>query len=258
MPNEKYIWSLAVFNDGSLAVGTGENGKIYRVKSANAAPSDSLFFDTSETHIISMAIDKTGNLYAGTDASGLVLRFSPDGRPFALIDSPLREIHALAVGADNSVYALALGESIATAVAPPTASADSNSTVAGDGVTITQPAKSRYDLTGAKTVVYRILPDGGANVIYNSSSIIGFSLVAQTGGVLIGTSDKGRIYSVAMTGAKGSLHRPIKIRFLLCCKLDRIFTRRQAIRENYFASVRRHKLAARAKTIWKENMRRRF
>lgn len=92
-PQEKYIWSLAAMPDGSLAVGTGENGKIYKVKAAKAAPDASLLFDTSETHIISLAADKNGNLYAGTDSNGLVLRFGTDGKPFALLDSPLREIH---------------------------------------------------------------------------------------------------------------------------------------------------------------------
>ena len=92
------IWSLAVMADGSLAVGTGSGGKIYKVNSANAAPESSLLFDTSETHIISLATDKQGNLYAGTDSNGLVMRFGPDGKPFGLLDSPLREIHGLAVG----------------------------------------------------------------------------------------------------------------------------------------------------------------
>lgn len=114
-PKEKYIWSLAVLADGSLAVGTGETGKIYKVKSANAAPESSVLFDTSETHIISLAADKQGNLYAGTDGNGLVLKFGADGKPFALLDSPLREIHELAIGADGSVYALALGESVSAA-----------------------------------------------------------------------------------------------------------------------------------------------
>ena len=58
-----------------------------------------------------MAADKAGNLYAGTDSEGLVLRFSKDGKPFALLDSALREIHEIAVGVDGSVYALALSES---------------------------------------------------------------------------------------------------------------------------------------------------
>ncbi len=112
---EKYIWSLAVMNDGSLAVGTGENGKIYRVRTANAAPEASLLFDTSDAHIITLAVDKAGNLYAGTDSNGLVLKFGADGKPFALLDSPLREVHELAIGPDGSIYVLVLGESASAA-----------------------------------------------------------------------------------------------------------------------------------------------
>ncbi len=69
-PKEKYIWSLAVLTDGSLAVATGDGGRLYKVKAANATPESSLMFDTSETHIISLATDKQGNLYAGTDSTG--------------------------------------------------------------------------------------------------------------------------------------------------------------------------------------------
>jgi hypothetical protein len=206
-PKEKYIWSLAVLSDGSLAVGTGENGKIYKVKSANAAPESSLLFDTSETHIISMATDRQGNLYAGTDANGLVLRFSSDGKPFALLDSPLREIHDLAIGTDGSVYVLALGES---ASAPKPAEAAPSATPQSATVSLEkpnpaqpeQPAKSRYDLTGAKSAVYRILPDGGSDILWSSATVSGFSIHAhQAGnGVLLGTSDKGRIFNIGNDG----------------------------------------------------------
>ncbi len=37
-PPDKYIWSLAILTDGSLAVGTGDNGKLYRVTAAGAKP----------------------------------------------------------------------------------------------------------------------------------------------------------------------------------------------------------------------------
>ncbi len=208
-PKEKYIWSLAVMNDGSLAVGTGEGGKIYRVRAANATPEASLLFDTSETHIISLAVDKQGNLYAGTDSNGLVMRFGADGKPFGLLDSPLREIHEIAIGPDGSAYVLALGES-ASVTTPANAPASPSSTpevktVSADKpnpMTPPTPEKSRYDLTGAKSAVYRILPDGGSDIIWASTSVTGFSIYAhQTGnGVLIGTSDKGRIYNVTNAG----------------------------------------------------------
>ena len=209
-PKEKYIWSLAVLNDGRLAVGTGEGGKIYLVNAANATPAASLLFDTSETHIISLAVDKQGNLYAGTDSSGLVMRFGADGKPFGLLDSPLREIHEIVIGPDGSVYALALGES--ASVATPTSSTTPAATATPETKTVSvdrpHPSapppveKSRYDLTGAKSAVYRILPDGGSDILWASTTVTGFSIYAhQTGnGVLVGTSDKGRIYNVTNTG----------------------------------------------------------
>jgi hypothetical protein len=201
-PKEKYIWSLAVMNDGSLAVATGDRGVIYRVRNAGAVREASILFDTSETHVISLAADKQGNLYAGTDSNGIVMRFDASGKPFGLLDSPLREIHDIAVGADGSVYVLALGESASTPKpdATPAVPASVPSTaVSADkpGTTAEPAAKSRYDLTAAKSAVYRILPDGGTDLLWSSPTIVGFSLTASSNGVLLGTADKGRIYSIS-------------------------------------------------------------
>ncbi len=198
-PKEKYVWALAVLPDG-LAVGTGDRGRIYKVKAANASPDASLLYDTSETHIISFAVDKQGSLYAGTDSNGLVMKFGADGKPFGLLDSTLREIHALDIGPDGSLYVLALGESASTTAKPAETKAASpdSSPVSADKPALEQPAKSRYELKDAKAAVYRIQPDGGTDVLWASSTVVGFSLLARAAGdgVLLGTSDKGRIYSI--------------------------------------------------------------
>ena len=204
-PKERYVWSLAVLDNGSLAVGTGENGKIYLVGSANAKPETSLLFDTSETHIISLAADERGNLYAGTDSNGLLLKFSSDGKPFALLDSSLREIHDIAIGGDGSVYALALSDSVAAAKTPVATSATENAGATAETANVSAieaPAKSRYDLTASKSVVYRVLPDGANEIIWNSNDVTGFSLEGNPNGsgVFVGTSDKGRIYAVTNRG----------------------------------------------------------
>ena len=218
-PADKYIWSLAFLPDGSLAVGTGENGKIYRVRAANATPESSLFFDSSETHIISLTTDKQGNLIAGTDSNGLVLRISGEGKAFALLDAPLREIHELSVAPDGSIYALALSETAlasssgsggaasgANVVAPAGANVSSVSiTVMDDPNSANatpQPTRSRNDLTNAKSAVFRILPDGASDILWSSTTVTGFSLTANPNGngAFVGTSDKGRIYSVTNDG----------------------------------------------------------
>jgi sugar lactone lactonase YvrE len=213
-PADKYIWSLAVLGDGSLAVGTGDNGKLYRVRAAGAKPESSLLINTNQTHVMSLAVTKQGDLIAGTDPGGLVLRISPEGKAFALYDAPLREIHALASAPDGSIYALALSEArsgaqsasatqsgdasvIVTAIAAATGADDAAAVQAAQAP---QTARSRNDLTNVRSAVFHILPDGGSDVVWSSTSITGFAIMANQGGVLIGTSDKGRIYSVTDDG----------------------------------------------------------
>ncbi|MBL8182407.1 MAG: hypothetical protein JNL64_12440 [Blastocatellia bacterium] len=200
-PKEKYIWALAVLADG-IAVATGDGGKLYKVKTAGATAEASLMFDSSETHIISLAVDKSGSLYAGTDSNGIVLRFGADGKAFGVLDTPLREIHELAAGPDGSIYVLALAESVAAKPAEAATPAESKPITLEKTAAVETPAKSRYDLKEAKSAVYRIYADGGNDLLWASPSVIGFSIYAhQTGnGVLVGTSDKGRIYNIGNDG----------------------------------------------------------
>lgn len=200
-PGQKYIWALAAGSDG-LYVATGDGGKLYKVRSAGAAADVSLVFDSSETHIISLALGTKGELYAGTDPGGLVIRFGPDGKAFGVLDSPLREIHEVIAAADGSVYTLALGESVSAAKATDGAASAATEqkpvTVDKPNPLNPEPApKSRYDLSSARSAVYRVAPDSGnVEILWSSGSVAGFSLTETRGGVLIGTSDKGRIYRI--------------------------------------------------------------
>jgi hypothetical protein len=218
-PLDKYIWSLAILADGAVAIGTGDNGKLYRVSAAGAKPESSLLISTNQTHVISLAVTPQGDLIAGTDPGGLVLRISADGKAFALFDAQLREIHALAPAPDGSIYALALSDAASTsrpqaAPVPAPPSSDTAGTPS-TSVTITaideagaplQPTsavqRSRTDLSNARSAVFRILPDGAADVVWSSPSVTAFAIAPalQPGSVLIGTADKGRIYSVTNDG----------------------------------------------------------
>jgi hypothetical protein len=218
-PGDKYIWSLAIMSDGSLAVGTGDTGKLYRVRAAGANPESSLLVSTNQTHVISLAVTPQGDLIAGTDSGGLVLRVSPEGKTFALFDTQLREIHALAPAADGSIYALALSDAAASVRAPstpaPTPAPSSEGATPTTSVTITAidesgapiqgqaaSTRSRNDVSNARSAVFRILPDGATDVVWSSTTVTAFSIAPalQPGSVLIGTADKGRIYSVTNDG----------------------------------------------------------
>jgi len=160
---------------------------------------------------MSLAVSSQGDLFAGTDPGGLVLRISTDGKAFAVHDASLREIHALAPAPDGSIYALGLGEAAATTKASTAAASTDTSAAAAAAATVTTteesaaaaqttPSRSRNDLSSARSAVFHILPDGGADVVWSSTTVTGFSILAAKGGVLIGTSDKGRIYSVTDDG----------------------------------------------------------
>ena len=206
-PGDKYIWSLALMLDGSLAVGTGDSGKLYRVRAAGAKPETSLLLKTNQTHVMSLAVTKQGDLIAGTDPGGLVLRISADGKAFGLYDSPVREIHALSIANDGTIYALALSDAASTVKAQTTATVtvDTTATAATDESGSAQPqatpqARSRNDLTNIRSAIFRILPDGGSDIVWSSTTVTGFAVSATGGGVLLGTSDKGRIYSITDDG----------------------------------------------------------
>src|SRR5215211_5637844 len=218
-PGDKYIWSLAIMSDGSLAVGTGDTGKLYRVRAAGANADSSLLVSTNQTHVISLAVTPQGDLIAGTDSGGLVLRVSPEGKTFALFDTQLREIHALAPAADGSIYALALSDAAASARVPSTPPAAQPQPTEGGtpttSVTITAidesgapiqgqtgQTRSRSDVSNARSAVFRILPDGATDVVWSSPTVTAFAIAPalQPGSVLIGTADKGRIYSVTNDG----------------------------------------------------------
>ena len=218
-PGDKYIWSLAVMSDGSLAVGTGDSGKLYRVRAAGANPESSLLVSTNQTHVISLAVTPQGDLIAGTDSGGLVLRVSSDGKMFALFDTQLREIHALAPAADGSIYALALSDAASTARTPSTPAVTTPQPTEGGTPTTTVTItpidesgapiqgqggqnRSRSDVSSARSAVFRILPDGATDVVWSSQTVTAFAIAPalQTGSVLIGTADKGRIYSVTNDG----------------------------------------------------------
>lgn len=216
-PGDKYIWCLAIMADGSVAVGTGDNGKLYRVRTAGAKPDSSLLANTNQTHVISLAVTAQGDLVAGTDSGGLVLRISSEGKMFALLDTQLREIHALASAPDGSIYALALSDAAATARSSSAAAVTpkSDGSTPSTSVTVTAidesgapiqtpttTSRSRSDVSNARSAVFRILPDGATDVVWSSTTLTAFSIAPafQPGTVLIGTADKGRIYSVTNDG----------------------------------------------------------
>src|SRR3954447_11058587 len=74
-PGATYIWTLARAADGALLVGTGTEGKLFRV---DAKGKGKLLYDSEDTHIRTLAPLPGGDVLVGTAGEGLILRISPD------------------------------------------------------------------------------------------------------------------------------------------------------------------------------------
>lgn len=213
-PPDKYIWSLAFdAATSTLYAGTGDKGMIYKIDGTGKA---AVLADTNETNIVTLAIDRTGNLLAGTDPSGLLLRVSPNGKLFAMLDSPMQEIHSLAPAADGSIYALGISAQGGATQRTSTLGVSTTTSLSTEGVvtistgdeqeerphieipSATSQSSSRTRTEGARTVLFRVMPDGGSEVIWRSSDAVGYALrPLPDGRVLVGTGDKGRIHQIS-------------------------------------------------------------
>lgn len=99
---EYYIWSFAKDRKGNLYVGTGDQGRIYKI---DPSGNSSLFFDTVELDVVSLAVDKDDNVYAGTSPDGMIYVIDPSGSGKPFTDTPENYIWAMAFDDRGDLYA---------------------------------------------------------------------------------------------------------------------------------------------------------
>lgn len=201
-PKTKYIWALALDNDGRLYVATGDRGEIFRV---NRDSTSSVFFKSDDAHIRAIAFDANGNLIAGSDGSGLIYRIAPSGEGFVLYSAPKKEITALAIDKSGNIYASAAGDKKAGAPAPgpvvitapqPMPLGNAPPTVNAPLPQIPVPG---LGATGSE--IYRIAPDGSPKRLWTSRDDLVYSLAFdQEGRLIAGTGNKGKIYGIGADG----------------------------------------------------------
>jgi len=202
-PKAKYIWALAFSKSGDLFVATGDEGEIHRVNPSGRA---SVFFKTEETHARSLAVDANDNLIVGTDPSGLVVRINPSGQGFVLYQAPKREITALGVAPDGTIYAAGVGtKQLASAqavaapappAAPPAPAAGANVTLPANRPAATPPSTAPAAVVGGSEI-YRIQADGYPRRVWTSGQDIVYAIAFDgRGRALAGTGNHGAIYRI--------------------------------------------------------------
>src|SRR6266545_403877 len=220
-PEGKYIWALAIDKSGNVFAATGDKGVIYKITPDGKGER---FYKTNAGNVVSLAFTKSGELIAGTDSPGRVFRIDSGGKAFVLLDSPFREIHALRLADDGTIYAVAVngaqgGDSRPTTDAPAPPEAPARAPVPSvsteitavavmenpvGGVSTTPPP--RQNRRGGKGTIYRIRPDGLWDAMWDSGDDSPYDLLIEPGGsLLVGTGTEGKIFRISGDPARATL-----------------------------------------------------
>jgi hypothetical protein len=195
-----FIWDLTFDPAGRLYIATGDPGAVYRVDPANPGTKPEQFFKSDEAHIRSLAWDAKGNLIAGSDGSGLVYRIDAKGKGYVLFEAPRREITAVAVAANGTIYAASVGDKSRNPLPP--------LPVQGIGVatmTIVQPGSLLAANASASlpdgTEIYALAEGQAPRKLWSGKEEIVYALAARPEGLIALSGNRGRVFSIAEDGA---------------------------------------------------------
>lgn len=210
-PGDKYIWALAVDPKGVVYAATGDKGVVYRITPDGKGAE---FFATKTTHALALSFDRAGSLMVATGSPGRVFRVDGQGKGFLVLDTPYQEVRALRFDAKGVLYAAAQsgpagqgGDSVGGNVNEPPAPAGVPSVsteitaISIIDVPVTpQPASppTPGDARGPTGAVYRVLPDGLWDLLWESRDDAPYDLIVEADGALmVATGGKGKIFRLA-------------------------------------------------------------
>ena len=180
---EGEIWDLAWYRDGIVAA-AGNPGRILRLGATGlelAAP-------VPDRHARCLAVSGD-TVLIGTSGKGLILRWSGDGPPGVLYDSPFTEIAALTVDAAGTVWAAAL-------TGDPTLGKPAKEDGEGVATVTTSESAPQSDTGGATSEILRVLPQGAVTTVHRFTPQIAGTLASGENGLVIGTGAEGQIWQL--------------------------------------------------------------
>ncbi|MFQ6037443.1 MAG: hypothetical protein ACE5LV_02380 [Candidatus Aminicenantales bacterium] len=166
-PPEEFYLSLHVSAGGTLYLGTGHSGKIYKIR---ADGKQELFFQAPEMHVYCLAEDPKGNIYAGTSPSGKIYKITPDGKGETFFDPRERYIWDLMFMKTGNLLA-AVGESGGIYEINPRGEG-TQILKAGENHILCMTRMEEGGLlagSGGKGLVYRIIPGQKPAVLFESA-----------------------------------------------------------------------------------------
>lgn len=97
-----FLWTVTPAPDGSLFMGTGNDGRVFRVDAqGNGTP----FFDAAELEVHAMAPAPNGGVYVASSPDGKIYKVDRTGAATTFFDPEEKYIWALTTDATGNVYA---------------------------------------------------------------------------------------------------------------------------------------------------------
>jgi hypothetical protein len=193
-----FLWSMVAAPDGTLFIGTGNEGKVFRVDPQGKG---SLFFDSPELEAHALALAPNGGLYVGTSPDGKIYRVDRNGTSTTFFNSEDKYIWALAVDGKGNVFAGTGDKGVIHKITP-----DGKATVfyKTNATHVTALAFDKngnlFAGTGTPGKVLRIDPDGKPFMLLDSP----FQEIHA-----LRFDDKGTLYAAAISGRQTSGAAPI-------------------------------------------------
>jgi hypothetical protein len=100
--NAPFLWTLVSAPDGSVLVGSGNEGQIFRI---DANGTSTVFFDAEELEVHAVALAPGGGIYAATSPDGKIYKIDASGNGTVFFDPPDTYIWSLAVDGEGNVFA---------------------------------------------------------------------------------------------------------------------------------------------------------
>ncbi len=202
---EAYIWSSATDAAGNIYLGTGHEGRIFKVDPTGAGR---MLLDTSELDVTALATDAQGNVYAGTSPDGKIYKITPDGAQAVFYDPSDKYIWSLMFDqATSSLYAGTGDKGIIYRI-----DAAGKATVAADTAETNIVAlaldKSGNLLAGTDPggLVLRISPDGKTFALFDSPMQEVHALAMSSDGSIyaLGINQQASVQRAASVGTSSS------------------------------------------------------
>ena len=194
---QSHIMSLAVTPDNELIAGTEPNGLLYRVSGPGKA---FVLYDAPIAEIHSVAVSPDGDIFAsamGRPSQGSLRRL---GAPAQGGQTPVRAVTTITVRAADEPGIPPGGAEEGPPGQPGDPSRPGNQMQGQTGVA--SPSGLPQDISRAqnrrttRSALYRVLPGGGVDTLWNSRRENIYDLLPAGENLLFSTDQKGRIYEL--------------------------------------------------------------